>query len=618
MMMTNGGPPTADGDGDGDELATSEIRIALVLNGGVSLAVWMSGVVLELHHLALASQNLGEWHPYRQVLRDVLRATARTDVIAGTSAGGLNGAFLALGQVKRHDLSLMRDLWVSNGGLDKLLRPADEKNPPSVLRGDDYFLVCIQEALKAVASNENNVVSSPGSNGPSGVPPVELYLTGTLWAGRASAFTDDMGVAITERDYDAIFAFTSRVPPGLKGSPGDLGSKDTDAIIKQLATASRCTSSFPGAFEPHYVRRENEKGIAAEGRWPTSAGQANFDQAQYVLDGGILLNKPIRPALEAIYRQPGGQQIRRVLAYVVPDPGEPPPPNQPPSSAVTDSAGQQGAVPNAGTVLMGVLTRLRSTDSVARELTEIRDRNGAVRQRKRARARLSSALAGGAAATLVPALWDDYRAERISSAAATIGRLIAAGQEPDGAGRWSEEEITDALRRQGAGRGFPFVPKPAQSEALAATDTNWYWGQTTVLRLMDMTTDVFRRGLRIAKPNSDQQTALVTARRNLQETIVGVRAERRELDEFWYDAPRRSDDPIPSRRGLPGTTGRNSSASNVSDLERWLVPVVEAWDNQPVGAATSAGSATDPAGRTAPPSWGSCATVAPPSAATAR
>ena len=160
MMMTNGGPPTA--DGDGDELATSEIRIALVLNGGVSLAVWMSGVVLELHHLALASQNLGEWHPYRQVLRDVLRATARTDVIAGTSAGGLNGAFLALGQVKRHDLSLMRDLWVSNGGLDRLLRPAAEKNPPSVLRGDDYFLVCIQEALRAVANNENNVGARTG------------------------------------------------------------------------------------------------------------------------------------------------------------------------------------------------------------------------------------------------------------------------------------------------------------------------------------------------------------------------------------------------------------------------------------------------------------------------
>ena len=601
--MTNGGPLTASGDGDGDELATSEIRIALVLNGGVSLAVWMSGVVLELHHLALASQNLGEWHPYRQVLRDVLRATARTDVIAGTSAGGLNGAFLALGQVKRHDLSLMRDLWVSNGGLDKLLRPADEKNPPSVLRGDDYFLVCIQEALKAVANNENNVVSSPGTNGPSGVPPVELYLTGTLWSGRESAFTDDMGVAITERDYDAIFAFASQVPPALKGSIGDLDSKDTDAIIKQLATASRCTSSFPGAFERHYVRREEEEEeeASAEGRWPTSAGQANFAQAQYVLDGGILLNKPIRPALEAIYRQPGGQQIRRVLAYVVPDPGEPPPPSQPPSSAVTDSGGQKDAVPNAGTVLMGVLTRLRSTDSVARELTEIRDRNAAVRQRKRARARLSSTLAGGAAATLVPALWNDYRAERISSAAATIGRLIAAGQEPDGTGRWSEQEITDALRRQAAGRGFPFVPQPAQSDALAAAGTGWYWGQTTVLRLMDMTTDVFRRGLRIAKPNSDQQAALVTARRNLQETIAGVRADRRELDDFWYKAPRRPDDPIPSRRGLPGTTGRNSSASNISDLERWLVPVVEAWDNQPVGAATSAESATDPADHTANP-----------------
>lgn len=34
-----------------DDYAKQEIRIAAVLNGGVSLAVWMSGVVLELHHL---------------------------------------------------------------------------------------------------------------------------------------------------------------------------------------------------------------------------------------------------------------------------------------------------------------------------------------------------------------------------------------------------------------------------------------------------------------------------------------------------------------------------------------------------------------------------------------
>ena len=51
-----------------DDYAKQEIRIAAVLNGGVSLAVWISGVVLELHHVALSSQGLGSWRPYRQVL----------------------------------------------------------------------------------------------------------------------------------------------------------------------------------------------------------------------------------------------------------------------------------------------------------------------------------------------------------------------------------------------------------------------------------------------------------------------------------------------------------------------------------------------------------------------
>jgi hypothetical protein len=49
----------------------------------------------------------------------------------------------------------------------------------------------------------------------------------------------------------------------------------------------------------------------------------NFRTSQYLVDGGVLLNKPIRPALEAVYRQTGEFLVRRILAYVVPHPGEP-------------------------------------------------------------------------------------------------------------------------------------------------------------------------------------------------------------------------------------------------------------------------------------------------------
>ncbi|WP_329474777.1 patatin-like phospholipase family protein [Kribbella sp. NBC_01484] len=75
--------------------APEEIRFAVVLNGGVSLAVWMGGVVREIDRV---TRGKGPYGPLLQLL-DV---KARADVIAGTSAGGINGAALALSQANAH------------------------------------------------------------------------------------------------------------------------------------------------------------------------------------------------------------------------------------------------------------------------------------------------------------------------------------------------------------------------------------------------------------------------------------------------------------------------------------------------------------------------------------
>jgi hypothetical protein len=91
---------------------TQELRLAVVLNGGVSLAVWISGVTHELNQLVQASrrratrQGAGS-DTYADLLK-VLQADARIDVIAGTSAGGINGGFLALGLAHGCDLSGLR------------------------------------------------------------------------------------------------------------------------------------------------------------------------------------------------------------------------------------------------------------------------------------------------------------------------------------------------------------------------------------------------------------------------------------------------------------------------------------------------------------------------------
>lgn len=578
-----------------DKYAVQEIRIAAVLNGGVSLAIWMSGVTLELHHLALSSQGVKTWSTCREVLH-LLGATARVDVIAGTSAGGINGAFLAFALAHRRDLALLRDVWTDSGSLEALLRPGGEKNLPSLLSGDDYFLPQIKKALRDVVSDTDN--ADLGS-GPLSEYPIDLILTGTLFTGRETAFTDDMGVGITERDYDARFNFTRASIDTEAEHPNNGNLDNKKAVISQLAAAARCTSSFPGAFEPHFVKIKDGSGVGP--RWPSKAGQANFSVSQYVIDGGVLLNKPVRPALEAIYKQTGENQIRRILAYIVPDAAEPP--TGDPASAPISEPKEQGPVPQAGDVLLSVITRLKSTDSISRELSEIRDRNASVRSRRRARGLLSMAMVQSA--HLPEQLWEGYRLERTTSAATTVAGLIASGQDPKHS-RWSERELNEALLRYAKRpEGFPFVPSGRIHEALAQQDGDWTWGQTTAVRLGDQTVDVLKRVLWLARLDDGFRSHIVQSRGAVSDVLKQIRNDRASLNQFWARIARDGQPtkqaagssmpaipPIPERGGKP-----NSSATNLDKLDEWLTLVVPAWDNVPPDTDAAAGMNTPASSR---------------------
>src|SRR3954452_25110092 len=72
-----------------------ELRLAMVFNGGVSLAVWMGGVAKELDRFRTAFYRDDDVAKPSAELLDALRTEVLTDVIAGTSAGGINGALLA-------------------------------------------------------------------------------------------------------------------------------------------------------------------------------------------------------------------------------------------------------------------------------------------------------------------------------------------------------------------------------------------------------------------------------------------------------------------------------------------------------------------------------------------
>ncbi len=524
-----------------------DVRLAVVLNGGVSLAVWISGVAMELHRLVQGSRRPREQRgddAYAALL-DLLRSRARIDVIAGTSAGGLNGGFLSLGLVHGCDLSGMRRLWAEQGDLGALLRDPREKDAPSLMRGG-YFHDRLADAYRAIHRTRDGQPASPDET-------VDLFLTGTLWDGRRTSFADDMGRRIVEVDYDATFFFSSD-PDVFDDSRGHTrGDLRQPEVAAELAVASRCTSSFPGAFEPFHVEVEQ----AAGDRWASTAGLASFSDSQYVVDGGVLRNKPIRPAMDAIYRQPAGQQVRRVLAYVVPDPGE-----------VTASRGpvHEDPVPVAAEVLLGVMTRLRSTDSVADELGEIEERNDETRHRRRSRDRLAQALLD-ATGDLASAAFPGYVEVRNESAARNVSRLLLLS--PTAGVGWSRRELTVALREHATTYGLPFVPSGTLETASTADPAEWRWGQSTLRRLGDLVLDVLKRAVWLAPLTEPERVKVVELRGRAHELLFEIERNRQALDDFWRDKGK----DLP-----PRGTGIAATPAELTTLRETLVRIVPGWE----------------------------------------
>src|SRR3954469_6981394 len=139
--------------GQGVALREKELRIALVCFGGISLAVYMHGISKEILKLVRASRALhaiadrprralhaianrprraqtefldcvdasDPEHDTEAVYFELLREIGQSlelrvivDIIAGASAGGINGTMLA--RALSHDLSMeaLRELWLTN------------------------------------------------------------------------------------------------------------------------------------------------------------------------------------------------------------------------------------------------------------------------------------------------------------------------------------------------------------------------------------------------------------------------------------------------------------------------------------------------------------------------
>jgi patatin-related protein len=320
-----------------------ELRLAIVCYGGVSLCVYMHGTTKEIHRLVKASRLLaagsadGAASPSERVYHDLLTEAAgpdgaRTevvvDIVAGTSAGGINGIFLA--KALAHNLSQdgLRELWFDKGDIKKLLRgpawlPIWAKAPwllargikKAPLRGKDMS-IWLYDALRAM---------DDGGVSPRGIQTLmpdghllQLFVTMTDFYGYDRQVSIADPNLAHDRRHRHVFEFRYGEDGDLFGSDHNLG----------LAFAARATSCFPGAFPPVSLPLFKEYLPDA----PGDLGGTFFrmyeisgaDVARtYFVDGGVLDNRPFGYVIDAIREKRAEVEVDRRLLYLEPDPGGP-------------------------------------------------------------------------------------------------------------------------------------------------------------------------------------------------------------------------------------------------------------------------------------------------------
>ena len=372
--------------GDG---RTKELRLAIVCYGGSSLAIYMHGVTKELNRLVKASALLdADLAPqkgarsevfYVELLRRLAQDTGvRTrvvvDVVAGTSAGGINGIYLT--KAIAHNLSqdALRDVWFNKGDMKELLLLP--KRWPVKLR----FALLLPRASKRSPLRGNEMAQwlyaaleemDGGNPEPPElktlVPPdnqLDLFVTITDFYGydRQIVIADPRLV----HDQRHRHALTFTYGPG---KTDQFQPKNNGA----LAFAARATSCFPGVFPPvsfkafqQWVPKADLSDLRRCFRSHILAG-ARPEDTQFV-DGGVLDNKPFGWAISAIQQRRADVEVDRRLLYLQPDPGD---------RFVDDSgkATPPGKAPATLTAIMAAVSGLPRQEPILDDLLDVSAHN---------------------------------------------------------------------------------------------------------------------------------------------------------------------------------------------------------------------------------------------------
>lgn len=349
----------------------SELRLALVCYGGISLAVYMHGITKEIWHVARASRasQSGETLDasagvYQELITEIARSTGirlrvLPDIIAGASAGGINGIFLGQALSAGQSLDPLTDLWLDNADVEALIAPAAA--PPSRFskawalplawmaagRGVDRLDELDEHTREEVRTKLSHFVRSrwfeppfdgpgftgmlldafaameAGPRGPRLLPegqPLDLFVTVTDFNGHPERLQLHSPPEVVETEHRVVLAFS------------DHGhTVETLAAAPELAFAARATSSFPGAFPAFTVNELDQVLTAREDRWPgrhaflTRAlprqAAANALDTAVLIDGSVLANAPFRPAIDALNARPARREVDRRFVYIDPSPG---------------------------------------------------------------------------------------------------------------------------------------------------------------------------------------------------------------------------------------------------------------------------------------------------------
>jgi patatin-related protein len=333
------------------ELYKQEIRFAVVLYGGVSLAIYIHGVAQELLRLVRATSGADLTEDkvaqlYSEISREVRhqndsRNSCPTrfviDILSGTSAGGINAIFLAKAiAIRSENLNLLRQTWLNVADMGQLLNTGGQFQPKRSLLKGAWMYEQLHQAFDRMSKEKLDPVTCYRPE------KLDLFVTTTDLNGATVPIRlADMDVR--EKVHKGSFNFrfdhitldSSNELDQLLSNSALARDDLRDYFDPMLAFAARCTSSFPVAFAPmklidiqsaigEKTYKDRKEDYLAFFRWvpPDTVFEQeckDLDRRE-LADGGYLDNKPFGFAIDAMTFRTSRLPHQRKLIFVDPFP----------------------------------------------------------------------------------------------------------------------------------------------------------------------------------------------------------------------------------------------------------------------------------------------------------